>query len=41
VQRYPMIGLGLLRVLAARTRNLMAQYEDLSFRSRAYRETPA
>lgn len=33
VQRYPMIGLGLLRVLAARTRNLMAQYEDLSFRS--------
>jgi CRP-like cAMP-binding protein len=28
-----MIGLGLLRVLAARTRNLMAQYEDLSFRS--------
>jgi len=33
VQRYPMIGLGLLRVLAARTRNLMAQYEDLSFRA--------
>jgi len=33
VQGYPMIGLGLLRVLSARTRNLMAQYEDLSFRS--------
>ncbi len=33
LQRYPMIGLGLLRVLAARTRNLLAQYEDLSFRS--------
>ena len=33
LQHYPMIGLGLLRVLAARTRNLMAQYEDLSFRS--------
>ncbi|MEW5719111.1 MAG: Crp/Fnr family transcriptional regulator [Chloroflexota bacterium] len=33
LQRYPMIGLGLLRVLATRMRNLMAQYEDLSFRS--------
>lgn len=33
LQRYPTIGLGLLRVLASRMRNLMAQYEDLSFRS--------
>ena len=33
LQHYPIIGLGLLRVLATRTRNLMAQYEDLSFRS--------
>lgn len=31
--RYPMIGLGLLRVLARRNRYLIAQYEDLSFRS--------
>ncbi|MBI5034690.1 MAG: Crp/Fnr family transcriptional regulator [Chloroflexi bacterium] len=31
--RYPTVGLGLLRVLAKRTRNLMSQYEDLSFRS--------
>ena len=31
--RYPTVGLGLLRVLAKRMRNLMAQYEDLSFRS--------
>ncbi|MBM3127547.1 MAG: Crp/Fnr family transcriptional regulator [Chloroflexi bacterium] len=33
LQRDPTIGLGLLRVLAARMRNLMAQYEDVSFRS--------
>jgi CRP-like cAMP-binding protein len=31
--RYPMIGLGLLRVLAKRNRALVAQYEDLSFRT--------
>jgi CRP/FNR family transcriptional regulator len=31
--RYPMIGLGLLRVLAARNRTLVSQYEDLSFRT--------
>jgi CRP-like cAMP-binding protein len=31
--RYPMVGLGLLRVLAARNRFLVAQYEDLSFRT--------
>lgn len=33
LKRYPMVGLGLLRVLAMRTRNLLSQYEDLSFRS--------
>ncbi len=33
VLAHPRIGLGLLRVLAARNRRLMAQYEDLSFRS--------
>ncbi len=33
LKRYPMVGLGLLRVLAQRTRNLLSQYEDLSFRS--------
>lgn len=33
LKRYPMMGLGLLRVLAQRTRNLLSQYEDLSFRS--------
>ncbi len=32
-QRYPAVGLGLLRVLATRTRLLMSHYEDLSFRS--------
>ncbi len=31
--RYPMIGLGLLRVLATRNRFLVSQYEDLSFRT--------
>ncbi len=31
--RYPMIGLGLLRVLARRNRFLVGQYEDLSFRT--------
>jgi CRP/FNR family transcriptional regulator, cyclic AMP receptor protein len=31
--RYPMVGLGLLRVLAARNRFLVSQYEDLSFRT--------
>ncbi|NLE76217.1 MAG: Crp/Fnr family transcriptional regulator [Chloroflexi bacterium] len=33
LQRYPQIGLGLLRVLAVRNRYLIAQVEDLSFRS--------
>ncbi|MEW6232568.1 MAG: Crp/Fnr family transcriptional regulator [Chloroflexota bacterium] len=33
LRRYPQIGLGLLRMLAARTRFLVSQYEDLSFRS--------
>ncbi|MBI5305556.1 MAG: Crp/Fnr family transcriptional regulator [Chloroflexi bacterium] len=33
LERYPLIGLGLLRVLALRYRVLVAQYEDLSFRS--------
>lgn len=33
VQRYPLVGLGLLRILAARTRLLLEKYEDLSFRS--------
>ncbi len=33
VQHYPIVGLGLLRVLALRTRMLMSHYEDLSFRS--------
>ena len=31
--RYPMIGLGLLRVLARRNRFLVSQVEDLSFRT--------
>lgn len=33
MQRYPQIGLGLLRVLAARNRMLIAHYENLSSRS--------
>jgi len=33
LQRYPQIGLGLLRVLAARTRLLVTSYRDLSFLS--------
>lgn len=33
LKRYPIVGLSLLRVLAQRTRNLLSQYEDLSFRS--------
>jgi len=33
LKRYPIVGLGLLKVLAARTRNLLSQYEDISFRS--------
>ncbi|MBN2549449.1 MAG: Crp/Fnr family transcriptional regulator [Anaerolineales bacterium] len=33
MQRYPQIGLGLLRVLAARNRMLLERYEDLSSRS--------
>lgn len=33
LQRYPQMGLGLLRVIARRNRLLVAQYEDLSFRS--------
>lgn len=31
--RYPQVGLGLLRVLATRNRQMLAQYEDISFRS--------
>ena len=31
--RYPQVGMGLLRVLAKRQRQMLAQYEDLSFRS--------
>ena len=33
MDRYPQVGLGLLRVLALRYRALVSQYEDLSFRS--------
>jgi CRP/FNR family transcriptional regulator len=33
LQHHPQIGLGLLKVLAARNRFLISQYEDLSFRS--------
>jgi len=33
LKRYPQLGLGLLRVLAARNREMLAQYGDLSFRS--------
>ena len=33
LQRYPQMGLGLLRVLAQRNRFLISQYEDLSFRT--------
>ena len=33
LQRYPQIGLGLLRVLAVRNRRMIAQYDDLSFRT--------
>lgn len=33
LKRHPEIGLGLLRVLAARNRVLISQYEDLSFRT--------
>lgn len=33
IKRYPLVGVGLLRVLATRTRNLLSQYEDLSLRS--------
>jgi CRP/FNR family transcriptional regulator len=35
MQRYPLVGLaqGLLRVMATRTRRLLSQYEDVSFRS--------
>ncbi len=33
LNKYPQIGLGLLRVLARRNRFLVAQYADLSFRS--------
>ena len=31
--RYPQVGLGLLRVLAKRNRQMLTQYEDVSFRS--------
>jgi CRP/FNR family transcriptional regulator len=33
LKRYPQLGLGLLRVLAARNREMLTQYGDLSFRS--------
>jgi len=33
VMRYPQVGIGLLRVLARRNRLLVAQFEDLSFRT--------
>jgi CRP/FNR family transcriptional regulator len=33
LKRYPEMGLGLLRVLAIRNREMLAQYEDVSFRS--------
>lgn len=33
IQHYPEVGLGLMHVLAMRTRLLMSHYEDLSFRS--------
>lgn len=33
LQHYPTLAVGLLRLMAARMRMLMAQYEDLSFRS--------
>ncbi len=33
LKHYPQIGLGLLRVLARRNRQMIEQYEDLSFRS--------
>ena len=33
LRQHPRIGIGLLRVLAARTRRLVGHYEDLSFRS--------
>ena len=33
LSRYPIVGTSLLVVLAKRTRNLLSQYEDISFRS--------
>lgn len=33
VLRYPRVGIGMIRVLAARNRLLISQFEDLSFRS--------
>lgn len=33
LKRHPQIGLGLLRVLAARNRSIISQYDDLSFRT--------
>jgi len=32
LQRYPQVGLSLLKVLAARNRQMISQYEDISFR---------
>jgi CRP-like cAMP-binding protein len=32
LQQYPQVGLGLLKVLAARNRQMITQYEDVSFR---------
>ena len=37
LKRYPQLGLGLLRVLAARNRKMIEHYEDLSFRPVAAR----
>lgn len=33
LQKYPSIGLGLLKVLAKRNRQMLEHYEDISFRS--------
>ena len=33
LKRYPEMGLGLLRILAARNREMLTRYEDVSFRS--------
>lgn len=33
IQRFPQLGVGMLRVLATRNRNLVSMFEDLSFRT--------